>query len=395
MLDAEKKDQESTDQDKKEEDQKDEQEIVENESSGEEVSDSLEDLKDEVAEAYLLSLDAKKEGIVWTVAEFWIALNPLHKLAKNYLLDKSDFLDPKKKKLFSKFKAIILEKMGTWNAQLPDNVSELFNIAYDKLALDKMKELILQNKDNKAMLENIKQQIAEWKDPILLSSDASLSQSSVENTTAASQSWAENNISSQSSQKESEQRFSGLFEWLIVWWTLVVLNNEDIKYVRETVGSLKPEIIWDFASIEKIKDKEDNIILECSWKTPYINKNIITDLLGFASLFYKKTGKPLTLNSAYRTIAQQKELDDENDANAAEPGYSWHNLWLSIDVESSDRKTKTLWWLKGFRELAQKFNFKPIQSEDWHFDHITLPKADNRLAFAQNLDQEFNKSLAA
>gem|GEM_PF-4768117 len=45
-----------------------------------------------------------------------------------------------------------------------------------------------------------------------------------------------------------------------------------------------------------------------------------------ADAFFKKTGKPLSLNSVYRTIDHQKKLKKKNTVPTAEPGKSGHNL---------------------------------------------------------------------
>ena len=126
-----------------------------NDTDQSDSSSEIEDLREEVADLYVTMLDAKKEGIVWTVAWLGVSLNPLKKEAKEYLLSfdtqkEKDIFD----KLWKKFEKAFMEKLtgGTL-------------IDYNKTELDKMKSLIAQNKDSKTALENIKSQIEEGKDP--------------------------------------------------------------------------------------------------------------------------------------------------------------------------------------------------------------------------------------
>jgi hypothetical protein len=68
---------------------------------------------------------------------------------------------------------------------------------------------------------------------------------------------------------------------------------------------------------------------------------------------------------------------------------------LSIDIEKTDKKEKALGGLQGFRDLAKQYHFNPIKSEDWHFDHETLPKSTERLDLAQSLDKKFQEERLA
>lgn len=183
------------------------------------------------------------------------------------------------------------------------------------------------------------------------------------------------------------------FEKLTIWtlWAIVI-SQVEIDYVNNERSKIEKniEIKWDFANIKKIEDSQWNKILESKWESPYIHKDAIKDLIWFSLLFYKKTWDELTLESAYRNIEHQKRLKKKKPKLAAEPGKSWHNLWLSIDITESDRYSKKIWGVQWLREMAAKFNFNPLNWEDWHFDYWKLPDAADRLQLAQNLDKEFN-----
>ena len=60
-----------------------------------------------------------------------------------------------------------------------------------------------------------------------------------------------------------------------------------------------------------------------------------------------------------------------------------------MDINDGDRYEKAIGGIQGFRDLAKQYHFNPIQSEDWHFDHETLPKSTERLHLAQSMNQEF------
>lgn|GEM_PF-3284710 len=66
-----------------------------------------------------------------------------------------------------------------------------------------------------------------------------------------------------------------------------------------------------------------------------------------------------------------------------------------MDINDGDRYEKVIGGLQGFRDLAKQYHFNPIKSEDWHFDHETLPKSTERLDLAQSLDSEFQEQRLA
>jgi len=66
--------------------------------------------------------------------------------------------------------------------------------------------------------------------------------------------------------------------------------NEHSKYIVDNLT-----IKWELAQIKDIKDKDWNLVLDCTWSTPFINKQAAEDLIWFSLLFYKKTWKPLNI----------------------------------------------------------------------------------------------------
>lgn len=140
------------------------QEIPKKEDSAQEVSEkntsesqeTIEDTKSQLAEMYLDFLDKQKGGMIGTVGELWISINPLKKDAKEFLL--AENISKEKKSMFSTFTKNIKKKFTekiTWGTELE----------YDKSNLNKMKSLINQYKNDQAKLQELMNQIQEGIDP--------------------------------------------------------------------------------------------------------------------------------------------------------------------------------------------------------------------------------------
>lgn len=126
----------------------------------EEMSTSLEDLRDEVADAYLTFLDTKKEWAIATAASLWVSLNPLRQWAIDYMLATPKEDEWVFDKIWKKLKKEMLKKISGWEM-----------LEYNQADLKKMKELIKENKDNASALEAIRAQIEQGIDPTQKSVD--------------------------------------------------------------------------------------------------------------------------------------------------------------------------------------------------------------------------------
>ena len=121
-----------------------------------ESQETIEDTKSQLAEMYLDFLDKQKGGMVGTVGELWIHINPLKKDAKEFLLTETSTKE--NKGIFSRFIKNITTKLTekvTWGTIL----------AYDKTNLNKMKSLINQYKNDQTKLKELMGQIEEGIDP--------------------------------------------------------------------------------------------------------------------------------------------------------------------------------------------------------------------------------------
>ncbi len=230
-----------------------------------------------------------------------------------------------------------------------------------KTELDKLKDYLDLHKDNQTQLANLAAEIKKW---------TALEKALVESKEIQS----------------PEKTIPGPDKEVLANSDI----NPEIKSIRSSI-----EIKGSLANIKEVKNADGKVVLECIWETPYIKESILNDILWFAQEFFQKTWKSLTLSSAYRTIAHQEELKKEKWDQAAKPWESWHNLWLSIDIDWWDRYSKEIWWITWIKKLADKYNFYPLSNEDRHFDHKTLPDAGERLAMAQGLDKDFQENIAA
>ncbi len=133
---------------------------------------TIEDTKKQLAEMYLDFLDQQKGWILATGAGLGVSLNPLKNDAIKYLTtdtkkEKTDIFSTIGKNIKKKF----IEKITWWTL-----------LEYDKKSLNKMKALIVQNKDNEEKLKDLMAQIQSGIDPTLLpSSEISIAE---KNTTA-------------------------------------------------------------------------------------------------------------------------------------------------------------------------------------------------------------------
>lgn len=113
-----------------------------------------------------------------------------------------------------------------------------------------------------------------------------------------------------------------------------------------------------------------------------VNNEVLPDLAKLAVIYHQKTGRKLTITSAYRDIAHQERL--QNDPNpAATPGNSNHNTGHALDFGQD-----VVRGYPGFGALARACNFTGISSENWHFNHASMKSpGQERMAFAQQVDR--------
>lgn len=350
---------------------------------------TIEETREQLAAMYLNLLDQQKWGLIGTFAKVKAMIgnqdaevkNPIKKQAIQYMIGKSETTDTKTKffdKIRENVKKNASEKIGV--SLLKDAEGKSI-VGYDQAKLSKMKALIENNKDNKTALENLMAQIQEGVDPIE-TTDGYVPET--DNTTT----HTDNEV------------IRPIYTTYAALKVGEYISQDEITYVNENAKSIVEDLEtkWDLSEIKEIKDKDGNIVLKCRGETPYIHSKAAADLIGLALLYHKKTGQNILLESAYRTIAHQARLKKENAAKGtptADPWYSWHNLWYSIDVSTATRYANKIGWIDGAKKLAKLFNFNPISSEDRHFDYKDFvdkyyDDREARLPEAQKLDKLFS-----
>lgn len=120
-------------------------------------TETIEDIKEQLAEMYLNFLDKKKWWIIATWASLGVNLNPLQKDAIDYMItdeqgEKDDILTTIGKNIKKKF----IEKATWWTP-----------LEYDQASLTKMKSLIMQYKNDQVRLQDLMSQIQAGTDPTI------------------------------------------------------------------------------------------------------------------------------------------------------------------------------------------------------------------------------------
>jgi hypothetical protein len=331
------------------------------------------DLKNELADLYIQKIKEKKwSSLSSFIIGEWNVIKDY--LVSEWLLDK----------IWDNLKWNFINQLLDW---LDPETSQYFQEA--KRELD--------NANTKDQLTQLKQKIL---NPVDDKEDVVLEQDISKN----------DDIGSNNVKQNTDSKIVSFVPVYLAYKNLIVskdINQDEIEYVWENSEYIveKLETKWNLTKIKKIKNKEWKIILECTWQTPYINSKVASDLVWFALMYYKKTWSKLIIESGYRTISHQEDLKNKNQKlkiPTADPGYSWHNLWYSIDISKDSRYDKKIWWVEWIKKIAEIFDFYPISSEDWHFDHKEF--VDNyyndkssRWDVAQNLNVSYedNRSMAA
>lgn len=284
------------------------------------------------------------------------------------------------------------------SAKIKDTPLNQFRYKYDEANMNKLKTVLSAiSQSSSTELVALKEQIADGKVDL----DATLTAGKVvligttETTTTD-----KTETTDKTTETDQDTKIIPLFTTYKLLKAGDVVAEDEITYVNENAKSIIEDLEtkWDLSEIKEIKDKDGNIVLKCRGETPYIHSKAAADLIGLALLYHKKTGQNILLESAYRTIAHQARLKKENAAKGtptADPWYSWHNLWYSIDVSTATRYANKIGWIDGTKKLAKLFNFNPISSEDRHFDYKDFvdkyyDDREARLPEAQKLDKLFS-----
>ena len=111
---------------------------------------------------------------------------------------------------------------------------------------------------------------------------------------------------------------------------------------------VKPEDYISFSSGTGSKDHFDKL-----------QPNVQSAFMQMARDYNQLTGKKLQINSAYRSIEEQANVDSGKNPKAA-PGMSLHNQGRALDIQSNQRSE-----LEGLGLLSQ-YGFKPLANDPPH-----------------------------
>lgn len=225
---------------------------IENESIG-----TIQETKEQLAEMYLNFLDQQRWSMISTWASMGINLNPFKKDAVEYLLtnqeEKTWFFDTLGKNIKKK----VMEKLW-WSTSLE----------YDTIKLNKMKSLIVENKDNQAKLEELMTQIQSGIDPTI--EDVAAATTVAASTSALDQ----NSASSQQSESlydQSIERIPGDYIYPVpgvkinspFWPRVLNGKNEDHKGIDIADSTNQHDILSvGNGVVEYVATNEDD---EFSW----------------------------------------------------------------------------------------------------------------------------------
>ena len=149
-------------------------------STPESSTETIEDTKQQLAEAYLNFLDKQKGGILATTAWLGVNLNPLQKEALEYLT--TETTTKEKKDIFETIRKNIKKKSI-------EQISGWTILAYDKTSLSKMKALIMQHKNDQAKLQELMAQIQSGTDPTLGTATETATNTPTSTTNAVAAAW--------------------------------------------------------------------------------------------------------------------------------------------------------------------------------------------------------------
>jgi len=94
-----------------------------------------------------------------------------------------------------------------------------------------------------------------------------------------------------------------------------------------------------------------------------MNPAMLSNLKSMAAEYRDLFGESIQINSAYRSVEEQKELKHKFGSKAAEPGYSMHNYGLAVDMNTVNADNATA------AGLFTKYGFKrPVRGETWHVE---------------------------
>lgn len=107
----------------------------------------------------------------------------------------------------------------------------------------------------------------------------------------------------------------------------------------------------------------------------YLREDVVEPWVAMATAA-ARDGVELHINYGYRDYAEQRRLRRASWRLAAKPGFSTHELGISVDLNGCSRhshRTRTYWWLVKHARTYGFFN--DVTREAWHWTYLP-PHAD-------------------
>jgi len=156
-----------------------------------------------------------------------------------------------------------------------------------------------------------------------------------------------------------------------------IINKIYNNYKTENIKKFEEEKSDDITNTDVTNVKTDKKIIDQSSVSAAnknvdiqnLDPNVKENLLSMATEYKEEEGKPLPINSAYRSTAKQAELYRKYPGKAARPGTSMHEKGLAIDINTTNVNE-----LKS-TGLLQKYGFHtPVKGETWHIEPTNIRK---------------------
>lgn len=154
----------------------------------------------------------------------------------------------------------------------------------------------------------------------------------------------------------------------------VNVATQALSEAQDAVTCPAPDQVWDPDSGAVPKSE----LAPIPWApTHFVRADVLDGLIALDAAYSKVFGEHLTINSSYRTYADQKSLYDPSSPIAAPPGCSNHGLGVAVDLGGGVETfgTEQYSWLKGHAEaygwthpeFAEPDGRVP---EPWHWESV-------------------------
>lgn len=157
----------------------------------------------------------------------------------------------------------------------------------------------------------------------------------------------------------------------------LTVSTDALSEAQDAVTCPAPDQVWDPDS----GVLPSSALVAIPWAPKhFVRADVLDGLVELDAAYQQAFGEHLTINSAYRTLVEQKALYDPASATAAAPGCSTHGLGLAVDIGGGVQAfgTEQYNWLKANASTygwahptwAEPNGRVP---EPWHWQSVLAP----------------------